>query len=182
MNKLMNIIIGGLVAFSFSSCVSNLSSPVKVSSIPTSASFEERSIAEDVYSLINQERVRAGKRAMLGHGGLNGLAQRHSAYMGLASKDASYMGSRNRAKYAYLKYNIENLSEMIYAVPSGSDNVALAAVAAWKSSAEHHRHMLQSWDLTGVGVKTSSDGTTYVTICMGARPTGVPRSIQPVGW
>ena len=178
----MNMIVGGFVALSFSSCASNLSSPVKASSIPASVSSDERSIAENVYSLVNQERARAGKSAMRGHGGLNTLAQKHSDHMGSTFRDANHFGSENRAQYAYLKYNIENLSEMTYAVPSGSGDAAEAAVAAWKSSVGHHRHMLQSWDLTGVGVKISSDGTTYVTICLGARPTGVPRSIQPVGW
>ena len=182
MNKLMNIIAGGIVALSFSSCASNLSSPVKASSILASVSSDERSIAEHVYSLVNQERTLAGKSAMRGHGGLNKLAQMHSDYMGSVSKDANHFGSHNRAQYAYLKYNIENLSEMTYAVPNGSGNAAVAAVSAWKSSAAHHKHMLQSWDLTGVGVKTSSDGTIYVTICMGARPSGMPRSIQPIGW
>ena len=181
MNRLMNIIAGGLVALSFSSCASNLSSPVKASSISASVSSEERSIAENVYSLVNQERARAGKSAMRGHGGLNKLAQMHSDYMGSVSRKANHFGSQNRAQYAYLKYNIQNLSEMTYAVPSGSGNAASAAVSAWKSRAGHHKHMLQSWDLTGVGVKMTSDGTTYVTICMGARPSGMPRSTQPIG-
>ena len=101
---------------------------------------------------------------------------------GSASQNANHLGSENRAQYAYLKHSIENLSEMTYAVPSGTSDPAAAAVAAWKNSTEHSRHMLQSWDLTGIGVRSSSNGKTYVTMCMGAQTMGVPRGITPVGW
>lgn len=182
MNKLTNIIVGGATALFFSSCVSNLTSPNQATSVPASVSSEERSIGERIYSLVNEERVRAGKRAMRGHSGLNLLAQKHSDHMGSAFQDVNHFGSQNRAQYAYLKYSIENLSEMTYAVSSDSPDPAAETVEAWMSSASHHRHMLQSWHLTGIGVKTAADGNTYITMCVGAQPGGVPRSIQPVGW
>ena len=119
---------------------------------------------------------------MRGHNGLNMLAQKHSNQMSAQAQSAHHLGSQNRAQYAYLKYNIENLSEMTYAAPAGTRDPAAGALAAWKNSASHSRHMLQAWDLTGIGVSSSSNGRVYVTICMGARPMGVPRSVQPVGW
>ena len=182
MNKLTNIIISGGVALFFSSCASNLTSPNQATSIPTSVSSEERGIAERVYALVNEERARAGKRALRGHGGLNTLAQKHSDHMGSSLGDVNHYGSENRAQYAYLKHSIENLSEMTYAVPSDSEDPAAETVAAWKSSVRHQKHMLQSWHHTGIGVKRGSDGNTYITMCMGAQPMGTPRSIQPVGW
>lgn len=178
----MNIIIGMGVALSLSSCASYLSSPNRASTTTISASSAERGIAERVYGLVNQERTRAGKSVLLGHGGLNRLAQRHSDHMGSMSQGANHLGSQNRAHYADLKYNIDNLSEMTFEAPSGSGDPAAAAVAAWKRSSQHRRHMLQSWSLTGIGVKEASNGSTYVTICMGARGKAVPRSIQPIGW
>ena len=119
---------------------------------------------------------------MRGHYGLNSLAQKHSLYMGSTLSDANHFGSENRAQYAYLKYNIENLSEMTYVVYGGSEDPAAEAVEAWISSPSHRKHMLQSWDLTGVGVETLSTGETYITMCMGAQPLGAPRSISPLGW
>ena len=59
-----------------------------------------------------------------------------------------------------LKYNTENLSEMTHAVPAGTGDPAASAVAAWKNSASQHRHMFQSWDLTGMGVCVAPGGTT----------------------
>lgn len=188
MNALKHILTCGGVALLLSSCASNLSTSTVSSSVPSSVSVPERAIADRVYGLVNSERSRAGKKALRGHNGLNKLAQKHSIQMGATSQigatsqNANHLGSENRAQYAYLKHNIENLSEMTYAVPAGTSDPAAAAVSAWKNSAEHGRHMLQDWDLTGIGVRSSSNGKTYVTMCMGAQAIGVPRSITPVGW
>ncbi len=170
-------------AFVFSSCASNLSSPgTAVSSAPAGVSPKDRAIAERIFSLVNRERAQAGKKALRGHNGLNRLAQGHSNQMGNEQGAANDMGSLNRAQYAYLRYSVRNLCEMTYAAPAGSGDPAAATVGAWSHSAAHRLHMLQSWDLTGIGVKSAPNGQTYVTMCMGAQPSGVPRSIQPVGW
>lgn len=102
--------------------------------------------------------------------------------MAKRQQEASHFGSHNRSQYAYLKYNVENMSEMTYAVPVGAGDPATVAVNAWKNSREHKRHMLQSWDVTGIGVKKGGNGTTYITMCVGAQPSGVPRSVKPIGW
>lgn len=182
MYKLFYFILSGLVALLFSSCVSNLTTSDYSLSSPVSVSAEERAIAERVYALVNAEREVSGKKALLGHYGLNRLAQKHSLFLGSNFGSANHFGSENRAQFAYLKYSIENLSEMTYVVPFGSEDPALDAVEAWKSSPSHRNHMLQSWDLTGIGVDSSADGETYITICMGAQPLGTPRSIRPIGW
>jgi len=182
MNYLYICTLTFILPIFFSSCASNLSSQSDVSTVPASVSSSERGIAERVYSLVNRERVREGRSSLRGHGGLNVLAQKHSEYLSSNTMNANHLGSENRAQYAYLKYNIENLSEMTYAVPSGSGDPAAVAVSAWANSSSHRKHMLQSWDLTGVGVKKAPSGVTYVTMCVGARPMGVPRGIQPIGW
>ncbi|MBT8036979.1 MAG: CAP domain-containing protein [Verrucomicrobiae bacterium] len=188
MKALKYSLVSGGLALLVSSCTSNLASPVSSATVSSSSSSSsapssrERVIAERVFNLVNSERSRAGKRAMRGHRGLNTLAQKHSNYMGASSQSANHFGSENRAQYAYLKYNIENLSEMTYAAPAGTRDPALAAVTAWKSSASHRKHMLQTWDLTGIGVRVAPGGPTLVTMCVGAQLTGVPRSVQPIGW
>lgn len=186
MKAVKHILTCGGIALVASSCASDqsgpLSSKAKTATASSLASASERDVAEQVFRLVNNERERAGKRAMRGHQGLNSLAQKHSNQMSSTSHGAAnHSGSQNRAQYAYLKYNIENLSEMTYAVPSGTGDPASVAVAAWKSSSQHSRLMLQSWDLTGIGVSIS-DGTTYVTMCIGAQFMGVPRSVRSGGW
>lgn len=182
MNKLFTLTTSAALSFLLASCASNLTAPNKPSSAALTVTADERAIAEQVYALVNQQRGAAGKKSLRGHNGLNLLAQKHSLYMGSTLVDANHFGSENRAQYAYLKYGIENLSEMTYVVYGGSNDPAGDAVAAWKDSPSHMKHMLQSWDLTGVGVEKASTGDIYITICMGARPLGAPRGIRPIGW
>ena len=129
MKAVKHILTCGVIALVASSCASDQSGPsslkAKTSSASSLASTSERGVAERVFSLVNNERDRAGKRVMRGHQGLNHLAQKHSN--------------------------------------------------------QHSRQMLQSWDFTGIGVSISG-GTTYVTMCMGARFMNVPRSVRPVRW
>ena len=71
---------------------------------------------------------------------------------------------------------------MTYVVYGESGDPAAEAVEAWVNTPSYRMQMLQSWDLTGVGVETLSTGETYITMCMGAQPLGAPRSISPLGW
>jgi len=182
MNKLFTLTTSAAMCLFLASCASNLTAPNKPSSAALSVSADERVIAERVYALVNEQRELAGEKSMRGHYGLNVLAQKHSLYMGSTLSEANHFGSENRAQYAYLKYSIENLSEMTYVVYGGSNDPAADAVEAWKASPAHLKHMLQSWDLTGVGVEKASTGDIYITICMGAQPLGAPRGIRPIGW
>jgi uncharacterized protein YkwD len=182
MNKLFTLTTAAAMTLFFSSCVSNLSAPNRPSSAAPAVSPAERVIAERVYALINNEREASGKKMMRGHHGLNALAQMHSLYMCSTLSDANHFGSENRAQYADLKYSIENLSEMTYVVYGASEDPAAEAVEAWINTPSYRMYMLQSWDLTGVGVETLSGGETYITMCMGAQPLGAPRSISPLGW
>ena len=182
MNKLFTLTTAFILSLFLASCASNLTVPNKPSSAALSVSDDERAIAERVFALVNAEREAAGVKLLRGHYGLNLLAQKHSLFMGSTLSDANYFGSENRAQYADLKYGIENLSEMTYVVYGGSGDPAADAVEAWKSSPNHVVHIIQSWDLTGVGVEMVSTGDIYITICMGAQPLGVPRAIRPIGW
>jgi len=195
MNKLFTLTTAAAMTLFFSSCVSNLSAPNRPSSAASAVSPAERVIAERVYALINNEREAAGKKMLRGHQGLNSLVQKHTVYA--ASKMMSqanslfvastyggmnHFGSKNRAQYAYLKYSIENLTEINYVILADSENPAVEAVDAWMSSPSSRNLMLQSWDLVGIGVDTVSTGEIYITMCVGAQPLGSPRSVRPIGW
>lgn len=182
MNKITPYISLAFITLVFSSCVSNLTSTNASISSPVPVSDEDRVIAERIYALVNNERALVSQRALRGHNGLNHLAQRHSLYMGSSLGSVYHFGSENRAQYAYLKHSIENLSEMTYITANGSEDPALEAVEAWSSSPDHRNKMLQSWDVTGIGVSTNAAGETYITICLGAKPIGTPRSVRPIGW
>ncbi|MGB0992698.1 MAG: CAP domain-containing protein [Akkermansiaceae bacterium] len=172
----------GLALFA-SSCASNHSPVTTSGSAPSGLSSSERNIAQQVFNGINAERARNGKKALRGHPALNKLAQKQSDYLasrGDTSTHVAHHGAHNRAQYAYLKHDIENVTEIATSV-SGA-NPSGTAVSQWKNSADHRKHILQSWDVTGVGVSRGSDGKYYIVQAVGAQLVGVPRSIQPIGW
>jgi len=164
------------------SCSSNLSTSEPVASSNSRATTKSKVIAETIFKRVNIERQKIGKKALHGNSGLNNLAQKQANYLSKNSKtgEASTFGSNNRAQYAKLRYNIENVTELTNS--TYSDNVASDIVQQWMGSPEHRRTLLQSWNKTGIGVSQGPYGRTYVTMLVGASTTGVPRSVTPVGW
>lgn len=146
------------------------------------ATASERAVGERIFSLLNAERVKVGKKALRGHRGLNELAQKQANYLSKNAKNgkASTFGSNNRAYYAKLRFNVENVTEL--ATATSSENTASEASVAWMSSPEHRRTLLQSWSHTGIGVSRGAGGSTYITMLLGVTNTAVPRSVTPVGW
>jgi len=176
------LIVGAFLSVSFllASC-SSTSNSTEVSA-PTS---REQVIAKRVFSLVNAERAKVGRKPLRGSKPLNDMAQKHSKFQAssaLTEGKPSHFGSQNRAQYAYLKYGIENLGEIIYTVPASDSDPAGTAVRAWVKSKENNRHMKMSWTLTGIGVYRASNGKIYITMLVGIRPGGVPRSMQPRTW
>jgi len=177
MKPITSIITCCSLALLFSSCASNLNS-TNTTRAPK-ASSSERAVAEQIFSQINAERARSGKKPLRGNRGLNSLAQKQADFMSNRSS-ASTMGSNNRAQYAYLRLNVQNVTEL--ANSTSSSNAASAIVQSWKNSPEHSRTLRQSWNCTGIGVSRGPDGKTYATMLLGVSSTGVPRSVTPIGW
>lgn len=164
------------------SCASNLRSDSSAPTIKTGATTSDRAVGERIFSLINAERARAGKKPLRGNRDLNGLAQKQANNLAENAQngEANTIGSINRSQYAFLRFNIENVTEL--AASSASGDTASTAVIQWMSSSEHRRTLLDSWNYTGIGVSKGADGYTYVTMLVGVTTTGVPRSVTPIGW
>lgn len=155
--------------------------PMSNSALVSVPSSHERTVAEQIFKLVNIERVKVGRKPLRGIRALNAMAQKHSEFQATSSvvkNETSNIGSQNRAQYAYLKHGIENLTEIVSVVPASNPDPAGTVVNAWKKSAEHSRHIKQTWDLTGIGVYESDNGKVYITMMLGVRPSGVPRSMQ----
>lgn len=130
--------------------------------------------------MINNERARNGKKKLRGNPALNALAKKQSDFLakrGTVDANTAHHGAHNRAQYAYLRHNIENTREMVTVAGSASE-----AVSKWKGSQGHRKHMMQAWDVTGVGVTRANDGRYYIVQAMGAKLSNVPRSVRPIGW
>ena len=75
------------------SCSSNLtsgSSAVKPTAKPqkTTSSSGTRAVAESIFSRINAERAKVGKKPLTGNRGLNQLAQKQANYISQNSKNS----------------------------------------------------------------------------------------------
>lgn len=137
-------------------------------------------MAERVFSLVNAERAKAGKKPLKGSRVLNSMAQSHSEFQAsshLTNGKPSSFGAHNRAQYAYLKHGIENLGEIDSAISTKHADPARVVVNSWMQRTEHNRHLKQTWDLTGIGVERSN-GKYYITMMVGVRSGGVPRSVR----
>ena len=187
MNTVKHTLTCAGLALIVTSCSSNLApssgSSRSVSSAPASANSAERTIAERVYSLVNAKRAHAGKRALTGHSGLNVMAQKHSQRLSNGYTESGFSAMHSRAQYALLKHSVENMNELTYKVSAGVSDPAARAVAAWtRRHSGGESHILQAWHVVGVGVKKTADGGTQIVMCLGAQPSGVPRSVRPIGW
>lgn len=187
MNTVKHTLTCAGLALIVTSCSSNLApssgSSQSVSSAPASANSAERAIAQRVYSLVNNRRARAGKRALTGNSGLNAMAQKHSQRLSNGYVESGFSAAHSRSQYAYLKHSVENMNELTYKVPAGVSDPAARAVAVWTHThGDEKSHILQAWHVVGVGVKKAADGSTQIVMCLGAQPSGVPRSVRPIGW
>lgn len=179
MNAIKSILLLGLGAIFFTSCAQS-TDPTQVAA-PTS---QEQAIAKRLFSLVNAERLKIGRKPLRGNKVLNDMAQKHSKFQATSTLTAgkpSHFGTQNRAQYAYLKHGIENMGEIIYVLPASDSDPAATTVRAWKKSVEHRRHITQSWELAGIGVYRTPT-KTYFTMLVGIRSGGVPRSMQPRAW
>lgn len=178
MHSIKSILTWAGAAFSALLVSCSSSSQLTQTAVPSSS---ERVIAERVFKLVNDERSKMGEKSLRGSRQLNAMAQGHSEFQAqsaLTGGKSSDFGSQNRSQYAYLKYGIENLSEVYATVSASASDPAATAVRAWMSKAEHRRHFKQQWELTGVGVHRSN-GKYYISMMTGIRPGGVPRSMRP---
>lgn len=142
----------------------------------------ERAVAERVFSLVNAERSRAGKRPLTGNRGLISIAQKNSNRLAGGHVETNQMAKESRSQYAYLKHSVENMNELTMKVPASNSDPAAKAVAQWsRQRAGGQSHLTRGWHVVGIGVKKTS-AATYITLCLGSQPSGVPRSVRPVGW
>ena len=176
------VTVMGIVSFSLVSCSVNQTAKNESANSVSKMSARDKAVAEGVFNRINSERTRAGKKDLQAHQGLNFLAQKQANFLSKNSKNgqASTSGSINRSRYANLRYNIENVTELTHS--TGLDDAAPDIVNAWMSSSEHRRTLFQSWNRVGVGIAKGPYGRTYATVLVGFSSSGVPRSVLPTSF
>lgn len=122
----------------------------------------------EVIKLVNDERVRAGLRALKFSPRLAVMARGHSYDMAIRRYFAhnSPEGSTPADRLRGVGITYQQLGENIYVEDFHDLGAALPARAlkGWLSSPEHRANLLSpGFRETGVGIARSSDGKTYVT-------------------
>lgn len=146
----------------------NQPQPVKM---PVSGSLHtENTVADRLFQQVNAYRRSHGANELQRHAGLDRLAQNHCEYLrqhrgnfGLYGNNVSHMGFDGRFAIVRERYNMSNLSENVAAANHASLAPVPSLMNLFKSSAEHHKTMLDDWSHTGVGVVVDADGTVFAT-------------------
>lgn len=136
-------------------------------------SDSEKQIAITLYEKINNHRKSYGLNPIRGHQALNSIAQTYSNNLSLGQPNRHT--DENYEQYCYLKYNIENVKCYTYVSPSQCNTLYEDVMSMWSSV------YLQYWEYVGIGIRKTEFDETYITLCIGARSSGLPKSIQPIG-
>lgn len=124
---------------------------------------ELRQLELDVLEIVNKYREKKSLQPLKKHSLLTELAQEHSLKMAKGVRSFSHRGWDERADLIFEKVEVEFLAENI-GYNLGQDEPAETVFDGWKSSSGHKSNMLnEKFDITGVGVAQSNDGTYYYT-------------------
>jgi uncharacterized protein YkwD len=139
-------------------------------------------LERQAHTLINQHRVRQGLAPLEYHEALADLAREHSEAMASGRRAFSHVGFDARSDAAGALLTLRGFAENI-ASNSGMPNPEVTAVEGWIGSPDHRRNLEGLYQLTGIGVGISPDGSYYFTQVFVATGefTGPPRSTSPGG-
>jgi len=132
-----------------------LSSPPGGSSDP-----DARSLEQAVYEKINAYRVRNGLGELRWNDRVAAQARKHSVAMARGERAFGHSGFSERVKATGLQFTsaAENVGQN-----QGFDDPAGQAVEGWLHSHGHRTNIEGSFNLTGVGVARSRNGTFFFT-------------------
>jgi len=123
-------------------------------------SYDPQLIARQALDGTNRYRASKGLAPCRWHDGIAKIAAEHAAQMASGAAPFNHDGfdARVRAFPVAHRSAGENL-----ALNSGVANVAEAAVDGWIKSPGHEKNLRGSFNLCGIGVARSSNGTFYLT-------------------
>ena len=129
---------------------------------PITAKAPERraTTVDDIYKLVNKYRQSKGLKPLKLHETINKEAAKHSRNMANGSVAFGHDGFNSR--FDRLAKAIPNATSMAENVQYTSGNAA-HVVDNWIHSPVHKKNMEGDYNLTGIGIATSSSGQVYYT-------------------
>lgn len=121
---------------------------------------DEAAIAKDVLHYVNQHRREMGLPPLQLNLVLSNIARKHSANMADGREPFGHQGFEERIAEAWMRLHTrgaaaENIAE---GVTTGK-----AVVNLWLGSKGHRKNIEGNYNLMGLGVATSANGTMYFT-------------------
>jgi len=121
-------------------------------------------IEKEVLDLVNFHRKRFGLELLVSKPFIVEQAREHSADMAWRRMRFGHDGSAERVKVitTYMK-EITAAGENVLFCTKGYTQPAASAVEGWMKSPGHRANILGDYDMSGVGVERSADGSYYFT-------------------
>lgn len=120
-------------------------------------------LERDVHERVNRERAQRGLPALRYDERLAAIARGHSVSIASGREPFSHGGFHSRADAADRALGIRAMSENLALNNDPAERTAAAAVDGWMESPGHRENLLGPYELTGVGVARTGNGTYYYT-------------------
>jgi len=137
---------------------------------------------EEVYTEVNGHRARTGLPPLTHSPALSAAARAHSEAMASGSVPLGHHAFRRRAVSVARAVPARSVAENVGAFAPRGQSSGAYALRRWLRSPPHRSALEGRYDLTGVGVARTPDGTLYVTqlFVLRAAPGTAPSSpIRP---
>ncbi|MBI1183990.1 CAP domain-containing protein [bacterium] len=120
-------------------------------------------LEEHTLDLVNKYRSKKGLNELKSIQYMQDLAREHSLKMAQGVRAFGHRGWDERADLIFENIEVEMVAENV-AFNKGYDDPAERAFDGWLHSSTHKENILnEDFDITGVGISKSEDGTIYFT-------------------
>ena len=136
---------------------------------PPGAAPDERSLEREVTRLVNQRRVSRHLRVLAYDTAVASVARAHSVAMARGCVPLGHDGFSARAGLVQRFLEFSEIAENVALNDYARARTVNVAIDGWLRS-PHHREIIEgAFDITGVGIARSSNGTYYYTQIFVAR-------------
>ena len=135
----------------------------KIAAAPEAAKTKDfAELVEIIHHQVNEIRRAEGLQPLRLNPTISAQAKQHSAEMARKGSAISHLGFKERLQSIGEKLPYRAGAENV-ATSVGYENPARTAVQGWKNSPGHRKNMLGDFNLTGIGIAQSDEGSYFLT-------------------
>lgn len=155
------------LVFLLLACASAAPAPAPVST--SSEALDERSLERDVTRLVNKHRVTRHLKVLAYDTALASVARAHSVAMARGRVPLGHDGFSSRADRVQGFLEFSEIAENVALNDYPRARTVNVAIDGWLRSPHHRDNIEGAFNVTGVGIARSSNGTYYYTQIFVAR-------------